>query len=144
MADFFKDIKLSLRSFDVQVSDRDYVDLESTAGGDLSTVSGRSNLAQAIINRLLTRKGELTKLGHPNYGSRLHLLVGELNNIRLQGLAEIYIREALAVEKRIEQIISVSFAPPVRGADRDMLKVQIRVKPIGDEKELTIALPVAI
>ena len=144
MANNFKDIKLSLRSFDVQVSDRDYVDFEATAGGDLRTVSGRSNLAQAIINRLLTRKGELTRLGHPGYGSRLHLLVGELNNIRLQGLAEIYIREALAAEKRIEKIISVSFAPPVRGADRDVLKVQIRVKPIDNEKELTIALPVAI
>lgn len=144
MADYLKDIKLSLRSFDVQVSDRDYVDFEATAGGDLRTVSARDNLAQAIINRLLTRKGELAKLGHPNYGSRLHLLVGELNNIRLQGLAEIYIREALAAERRIEKIVSVTFAPPVRGADRDMLKVEIRVRPFGSDQDLSIALPISI
>ena len=81
-------------------SDRDPVDLLSAAGGDVQTVTGRENLAQAIVNRLLTRRGELTGLGHPDYGSRLHLLVGELNNARTRGLAELYIRDSLAQEPR--------------------------------------------
>lgn len=144
MADFFKDLKLNNRTFDWQVSDRDYTDLTSTPGGDLRTVSGRENLTQAIINRLLTRKGELATLGHPDYGSRLYLLVGEVNNIRIRGLAEIYIREALAKERRIQAITAISFAPPVRSLDRDTLKIEIRVKPIGDEQELAIAIPLVI
>ncbi|MGV2388060.1 MAG UNVERIFIED_CONTAM: hypothetical protein LVR29_06225 [Microcystis novacekii LVE1205-3] len=38
--------------------------------GDLGAIEGQTNLRQAILNRLLTRKGELAKLGHPDYGSR--------------------------------------------------------------------------
>ena len=102
-----KDIQLTRRTFNQQVSDRDKVDLALARDGDLATVEGYANLAQAIINRLLTRKGELKKLGHPNYGSRLHTLVGELNNFRIQGRAEIYIRECPAQEKRIQEVTSI-------------------------------------
>ena len=102
-----QDLKLTRRDFDQQVSDRDTVDLITSASGDLQTVSARANLGQAIINRLFTRKGELTKLGHPGYGSRLYQLIGELNNTRVKGLAELYIRESLAAEERIEAITRI-------------------------------------
>ena len=72
----YKDLQLTRRGFEVLTSNRDYVSLLSEKGGDLDTVSGRTNMAQAIVNRLLTRRGELSKLGHPDYGSRLHELVG--------------------------------------------------------------------
>ena len=143
MADepFYKDIQLTRRAFNQRTSDRDYVDLISSFNKDVQTVSGRSNLAQAIINRLLTRKGELSKLGHPQYGSRLYLLVGELNNIRLRGLAEIYIREALNQEQRIEEITFVNIEPPSR-ATRDELIAHIGLKPVGGEDEISLSIPI--
>lgn len=121
MLEQYKDLKLTRRAFDQMTSDREFVDLSAGTGGDLDTTTGRANLAQAIINRLLTRRGELAQLGHPEYGSRLHELVGELNNLRLRALAELYIRDCLAQESRIEKVRYVTFEPPDRGIDRNML-----------------------
>lgn len=144
MADeqLYTDIRLSNRDFEAQTSDRDYVDLRATLQRDLQVVNGRANLAQAIVNRLLTRQGELTPLGHPSYGSRLYLIVGESNNVRMQALAEIYIREALDQEQRIAEITEVAFAPINRAQGRHELPIRIRVLPIGATEELTITLPI--
>lgn len=139
---FRKDLKLKRRAFDQMSSDREYVDLTTTFSGDLDVVEGRANLAQALINRLLTRKGELSRLGHPNYGSRLYALVGELNNLRTRGRAELYIREALIQEKRIEDKVAIAFNPPPRGIDRNVLKAFITVKPIDGGADLSITLPI--
>ena len=136
------DLKLSRRSFDMQVSDRDYVDLTLTPGGDLRTISGRENLAQAIVNRLLTRKGELSRLGHPNYGSRLYQLVGEVNNLRTQGRAELYIREALSRESRIEEITFVRFENPGRLDNRSVMRVSVGLKPKGSEEDISLIIPI--
>ena len=135
-----KDVKLTQHAFDRQASDRDTMDFITSPSGDLQTTSGRANLAQAILSRLLTRKGELAKLGHPNYGSRLYTLIGELNNARTRSLAELYIRESLAQEPRIQEITQLTFAPPSRGIDRDLLKVTIAVKPVGQAEDLTFDL----
>lgn len=137
-----QDLKLTRRDFDRLVSDRESVDLIVSASGDVQTVSDRANLAQAIINRLFTRKGELRRLGHPEYGSRLYQLIGELNNPRIKGLAELYIRESLAAESRIEAITRIEFAPPSRGADRDMLSITVFVKPVGQDDPLSVSLPI--
>ncbi len=138
------DLKLTMRDFDRMASDRDFVDLKATFRGDLETVGDRNNLAQAIINRLLTRRGELTHFGHPNYGSRLYLLIGELNNVKQRAKAELYIRECLAQESRIELVKEVSFAKANRQEDRDTLRVLIRVKPIGGSDEFSIVIPLDI
>lgn len=139
---FLKDLKLTNRGFNALSGDRDGVSLEATLQRDLATVSGRANLAQAISNRLLTRKGELASLGHPDYGSRLYELIGEPNNIRLQGLAEIYIRESLRDEPRIQTIKSIAFAPVNRRQGRHELQVMIAVTPIGEAPELSFVLPI--
>ncbi|HAG85005.1 MAG TPA: lysozyme [Cyanobacteria bacterium UBA12227] len=133
------DLHLTRRDTGQLIPDRDVVDLCANQG-DLATVQGSANLYQAILNRLCTRKGELASLGHPHYGSRLYLLVGELNNTRTRSLAELYIRESLEVEPRIEDIVAVSFEPPTRGYDRHTLKVTLKVKPVAEETLLTLQL----
>jgi len=140
---FLTDIKLTRRAFEQMTSNREMVDLVASASGDLQTVTGRANLAQAIINRLLTRQGELARLGHPTYGSRLHELIGELNNARVRALAEIYIRECLAQETRIEKVTQVTFAAPTRGYDRSTLQVTITVQPVGGEA-LAVVMPLQL
>src|SRR5262245_57940135 len=62
---------------------------------DLDIISGRKNLAQAIVIRLLTPRGELEPLGHPEYGSRLHELVGRENTPTTRNLVKLFILEAL-------------------------------------------------
>ncbi len=139
---FFKDIMLTGRGFDQEASDRNYVDLVASSRGDLATVEGRDNLVQAILNRLLTRQGELATLGHPKYGSRLYTLIGEPNNLRVRGLADAYIREALAQEKRIGKINFVSFDAPTRGYDRSTLRATLSVQPAGGGDAFTIFIPI--
>ncbi len=144
MLEQFKDLRLTRRAFDLQTSDREYVSLLANQSGDLTTITGRENLAQAIINRLLTRRGELTTLGHPEYGSRLYELVGELNNLRIRALAELYIRDCLGQESRIEKVRYVTFHPPERGIDRNVLKTTIGIKAIGEVQEFSIIIPINI
>jgi phage gp46-like protein len=140
--DYLKDIQLTGRRFDQQASDRSYVDLQTAGRGDLATVDGRENLVQAILNRLLTRQGELTALGHPKYGSRLYTLIGEPNNLRVRGLADAYIREALAQEKRVSKVNFISFDAPSRDYNRSTLRATLSVQPAGGGDAFTIFIPI--
>lgn len=103
---------------------------------DLVTISDRDNLAQAIIMRLLTPRGELTALGHPEYGSRLYELVGRENTDTTRNLAKLYILDSLQYEPRIQQskVIRVT---PVPGT-RDLIEILVQVRPIGDGEIVTI------
>jgi len=59
---------------------------------DLATQTGLANLVQSLIVRVLTERGELTALGHPNYGSRHHQLIGEPNTVSNRNLIKLYDR----------------------------------------------------
>ncbi len=108
-------------------------------------VSGRADLAQAVVNRLLTRQGELTDLGHPDYGSRLYQLIGEPNSRRTYAVAELYIREALAGEPRIQEIVAISFAPPSPRPDkRSLLEVTLVIQPVEAAESLTITTQIPL
>jgi phage baseplate assembly protein W len=134
-----RDLLLTHRHTGTLTSQRESVDL-SRENRDLATATRRENLAQAIINRLYTRKGELAALGHPDYGSRLYQLVGEINNNRTRALAELYIRECLTQEPRIAEILEIVFQPPNRDLDRNSLKCQITVQPVEMDTPLTLNL----
>lgn len=124
-----------LNSFDLQLTPGNL----GQAQGDVATVAGRANLAQAILNRFYTRQGELTQLGHPNYGSRLYLLMGEPNNQRTRNLAELYIRECLAQESRVAEIVELTFEPPSRDLSKiNVLVVTLRLRPADDPVTLTV------
>ena len=94
---------------------------------DLALLSGRENLGQAVLARLLTPRGELASLGHPDYGSRLHELVGQPNTATTRNLVKLYVLETLEREPRIEKVLRVAVEPsPVR---RDLVEVEIEVRP---------------
>ena len=61
--------------------------------------------------RLLTPRGELAELGHPEYGSRLNELLGTPNSETRRGLAKLFVLEALAQEPRIEKVLDVTVVP---------------------------------
>jgi phage baseplate assembly protein W len=103
---------------------------------DFGAIDGRDNLGQAILMRLLTPAGELTALAHPEYGSRLHELVGSRNITTSQNLAKLYILESLRQEPRIQKVINVTVEPAA--GTRDRLNVSIVVQPIGDTAVLSV------
>jgi phage baseplate assembly protein W len=76
---------------------------------DLAVVSGRENLAQALVLRLLTPRGTLAALGHTEYGSRLHELIGREKSDQLRSLCRAFVLEAVAQEARVAVITDFAF-----------------------------------
>lgn len=103
---------------------------------DLDTISGRANLGQAILMRLLTPLGEITELGHPDYGSRLHELVGRVNTATTRDLARLYVLDAVQREPRVAEVLELR-VDPSPGA-RDRIDVRLRVRPIGSSAALNL------
>jgi hypothetical protein len=52
-------------------------------------------------------RGELADLGHPDYGSRLADLIGELNVERTRNRAKMYALEVFAQEPRITKVLAL-------------------------------------
>ena len=99
----------------------------SVTAVDVLVAGGLDNFTQAIANRLKTRKGELAALGHPDYGSRHHELIGQPNVDRTRNLIKLYVLQALAQEPRIEKVVSVSVDADGRDPARDTVRIQIQV-----------------
>jgi phage baseplate assembly protein W len=86
-----------------------FVTVRDTTGlTDLETLNGVLNLQQALLLRIRTRMGELAPLGHPDYGSQLYTLIGELNNDANRNRAKLFVLQALGAEPRIKSIQSVT------------------------------------
>lgn len=114
-------------------------DLYVRKKGDIGAASGRQNLGQAILHRLLTRKGELSDLGHPAYGSRLHELIGEPNNERTRELVRSYARECIMQEPRVQDITSI-----IVNVDNDNLHIvllDVTVLPIKNNVPMNLVFP---
>ena len=107
--------------------------------GDLETVEGRDLMIQAIRHRLLTRKGELASLGHPEYGSLLEEVVGEPNIADTHRIIETLIRDCLKYESRIKNIISVKASSSDK--EKDMVHIFVHVELGGEDGELKITYP---
>lgn len=112
------------------------------AVGQLVTVTGWENLEQAIWLRLGVPQGDLAHLGHPDFGSRLHHLIGRLVTPETIALARAYVREALRREPRIAGITSleVSPEPSLPGT----LLIQLQVQPVGKADPIDLTLSFAL
>lgn len=110
---------------------------------DLDTVTGRENVAQALILRLLTPKGALGDLGHATYGSRLGELIGQNKTNALRGLCRAYILEAVREEPRVEdKPLAIEFDPLREHLD-DFV-VEITVQPVAGGDPVSLGLEVAL
>ena len=110
---------------------------------DLLIVDGIAAITQAIANRLKTRKGELAPLGHPQYGSRHHELIGEPNVARTRDLIKLYILQALRDEPRIEKVlradVTAEHTPP-----RESVKITLSVRLIREPTPLNLVIPFSL
>jgi phage baseplate assembly protein W len=116
---------------------------DGTEPRDLAALAGVENLAQALLLRLLTWRGELAPLGHPDYGSRLHELVGQLNTDSTRNRAKLYVLQALADEPRIRRVVSATVTPS--RAVREEIDIDLRLEAVGDDApELRLVLPFSL
>jgi phage baseplate assembly protein W len=110
---------------------------------DLDVAAGLDNLTQAIANRLKTRRGELAALGHPDYGSRHHELVGEPNVERTRNLVKLYVLQALRQEPRIEKVlraeVKAEHSPP-----RETVRVELALRVTGRAEPLNLVVPFSL
>jgi phage baseplate assembly protein W len=127
----------ALSIYDVQDEER-----RISAGGrvvrlrDLVLSEGLDNLRQAVEIRLLTPRGELAALGHPEYGSRLPDLIGQPNTETNRNLAKLYVIEALKQEPRIQKIVAVDVTPAPR--ERHLIRIFLKVLAIGEQAVLDL------
>jgi phage baseplate assembly protein W len=104
---------------------------------DLQTVQDVQNLQQALLLRFLTRQGALAALGHPDYGSRLYTLIGQLNTDTNRSRAKLFVLEALTAEPRVASVISVVVTP---GA-RDRIDISVSLLAIQNDTPLNLVFP---
>ncbi|TJY42626.1 DUF2634 domain-containing protein [Cohnella pontilimi] len=111
-------------------------------GGDFGTVAELDNLEQALWMRLGVPMGDLTHLGHPDYGSRLHLLIGRLATPETIALARAYIREALRREPRVAEVsrLEIEADPTAPGT----LMIAISVRPAGQNDPIAMSANFAL
>jgi len=120
---------------DLRVSKRP----ESAAKDDLEVLAEVANLQQALLLRFLTRTGELTALGHPDYGSRLYQLIGELNNEGNRNRAKLYVLESLQAEPRVQEVLSVNVTQ--NRADRTGMDISVSLRTIVEGTVLNLVFP---
>jgi len=109
---------------------------------DLVSVAGHENLAQALLLRFLTPFGELTILGHPDYGSRLYELIGELNDDANRRKARMYVLQALASEPRVAAVQNLQVTQPP-GRRNDVL-IEMRLDVIDSDTPLNLVFPFSL
>ena len=105
---------------------------------DLVASAAVDTAVQAVVHRIKTVKGELADLGHPEYGSRHHELVGQPNTVRNRNLVKLYILQALASEPRIRKVLAASVDPDPQ---RDRVTISLTLAFIGAPVPLDLVVP---
>lgn len=82
------------------------------AARDLATVDGVDLLVQALTLRLVCVRGELARLGHPRYGSKLHAFVGQPRDRENLGLIRRYVRKTLLADPRVREVVRLDLSVP--------------------------------
>lgn len=116
------------------------LDLSPDLRGDLALAPENVNISQALTLRLRVRQGELTRLGWPDYGSRLHELIGEPNNTRTHVKLMAFARAAIEQDPRVAGVQKVE--TQVLPGDRDVVRVLMDVVLIKQPHPLNLVFDV--
>jgi len=110
---------------------------------DLALVAGVSAAEQMLINRIKTQRGELTPLGHPEYGSRHHELIGMPNVQRTRNLIKVYVLEALSHEPRVARVLSCNVYAP-GNKSRSEVRIDMVLALIDQPTPLNLVVPFSL
>src|SRR5215218_836220 len=117
-------------------------DLRPNGAGDLGLARGNENIIQALTLRLLVRRGELALLGWPNYGSRLHELIGEPNNRRTHTILMAHARAAVEQDPRVVEVTGMrAYVLP---GERDVARLEMEIQLITENNPLNLVFDVRL
>ena len=143
-ARFGRDLRL-LDDLEVQIERRRGTDLrvaprpEAPGDTDLEAVEGVRNLQQALLLRFLTHVGELAAFGHPDYGSRLHELIGEPNTQTNRDRVKLFALQALSAEPRVREVVRLDVTTdPTR---RSRVDVRATLAVLDEDTALNLVVP---
>ena len=112
------------------------------ASGDIARASGNTNIVQALTLRLRVQKGELALLGWPDFGSRLHELIGEPDLPRTRLKAQVFARDAVEADPRVLKVEAVDV---VRlPGERQILRLMLTVRVISLPLPLNLVYALAL
>ncbi len=104
------------------------------ARGRVALAQRERDIEQAIRIILLTPKGQ--RVMRPEFGCQFHDLVFAPNDATTAGLAEYYVREALAMwEPRID-VVAVRTVADAHQPERLLIEVQYDIKATHDRRSL--------
>lgn len=126
------DLELTGVTGDVDVG----TDLAASPAGDLRLTTGETNIVQALAMRLRVRRAELARLGYPDYGSRLHEMVGQPNNERTRIQLMAYARAAIEQDPRVAEVRTVTAT--VLPGERDVVRLSLDVLLISEPNPLNL------
>jgi phage baseplate assembly protein W len=126
------------RGSDLSTNQRSSLD----RGIDMEVLIGLDNLEQALLLRFMTPVGELSVLGHPNYGSRLFELIGERNIEANRNKAKLFVLQALGDEPRVKEVLTVNVTQDRSVPTR--MNIDIWLKPIDSVKPLNLVFPFSL
>jgi phage baseplate assembly protein W len=115
-------------------------DLVPDAAGDLDLATGADNIVQALTLRLLVRRGELARLGWPDFGSRLHELIGEPNIRRTHLRLMAFTREAVEADPRVVEVAQIR--AHVLPGERDVARLELDVVLISEPTPVNLVFDV--
>jgi phage baseplate assembly protein W len=127
---------------DIRLREGVGLDLVPDGAGDLDLARGVDNIDQALRLRLLVRKGELAPLGWPDYGSRLHELIGEPNLARTHARLLAFAREAVEQDPRVEQVLQIQAEVPA--GERDLVRLTLEVALIAEPHPSNLVIDIRL
>ena len=137
-----RDLLALYRVTDGRHEDVDLSTVPASARGavvtDLVACASVDTAVQAVVHRIKTVRGELADLGHPEYGSRHHELVGQPNTVRNRNLVKLYLLQALALEPRIRKVLKASVDPDPQ---RDRVTISLTLSFIGSPVPQDLVVP---
>ena len=106
----------------------------SASNGDFAMASGIANLAQALSIRVSVDKRELGF--HPEFGTWVRALLGDIGGQRSARLAAFYVQSALKEDPRVQSVDSC-----IATLDGDKIAVAATVTPVsGQPAELSLVI----
>ena len=109
---------------------------QTAVDGDTETVSGVSNLVMQLRHRLMTIRGELAAVGHPDYGSYLPLIIGKTDTPVWLQRAQLEAEITILQDPRIDKVENVVIA-----RTGTTFYIEANVYPIGQSNSQQINIP---
>lgn len=130
---------------DISLFSNEFISLEGGEGalgsneyGDLKTVTGLSNLRQALIIKFSTPIGSL--LYHPNFGTKLYEITGKKLTFETVHLIKLEAERTARSDERVEDVkVNVTTVENRDGEGFDMVLVDLEVYAVGIDRAIQLS-----